>query len=69
MVWRLGRQAPCDYASFVVLNGSYAKDKNRGYWQGMPVEGSDGLSFQALSEFSAKDQYREYSGPSEQRKQ
>jgi len=32
---------PCDYPSFVILNGSYARDKTRGYWQGIPVDGSD----------------------------
>jgi hypothetical protein len=60
------KTVPCDYASFVVLNGSYAKDKTRGYWQGMPIDGSDGASFDAISEFLAKDKYRTYRGHREQ---
>jgi len=63
------KTVPCDYSSFVVLNGSYARDKDRGYWQGMPVEGSDGSSFQAVTEFSAKDRNHEYRGPSQQNNQ
>jgi len=60
------RTVPCDYTSFKVLNGSYAKDKIQGYWQGMPIEGSDGASFEAMSEFSARDKHGEYSGPRNQ---
>lgn len=57
------KTVPCDYASFVILNGSFAKDKTRGYWQGMPIDGSDGPSFQAISGFTAKDKNHNYSGP------
>jgi hypothetical protein len=57
---------PCDYTSFKVLNGSYARDRTRGYWQGVPIEGSDSASFEATSEFSARDRYGVYSGPRRQ---
>jgi len=60
---------PCDYPSFVILNGSYARDKTRGYWQGIPVDGSDGPSFELKGEYLAKDKYREYSGTRERKKQ
>ena len=59
------KTVPCDYSTFVILNGSYAKDKDRGYWQGMPIEHSDGPSFQALNEFLARDKDHEYSGARE----
>ena len=45
----------CDYASFVVLSDDYARDKNRGYWIGIPIKGSDGPTFQATSRNRAKD--------------
>ena len=57
---------PCDNKSFTVLNDSYAKDKVRGYWQGIPIEGSDGPTFEANSEFLAKDKNRSYSGSNKQ---
>ena len=56
------RTVPCDYQSFVILNESYAKDRNRGYWEGVPIEGSDAASFAATGNFSAKDKFREYAG-------
>lgn len=62
------KTVPCDYASFVVLNGNYAKDKSRGYWQGVPIEGSEAASFEAISEFLARDKYRNYAGSREQQK-
>jgi hypothetical protein len=52
----------CDYASFVILNKYYAKDKNRAYWLGIPIEGSDAGSFEAINFVTAKDKYRQYSG-------
>jgi len=60
---------PCDYGSFEILNGSYAKDNSRGYWQGIPIDGSDGASFEPMGEFLARDKYREYSGTRERKKQ
>lgn len=59
----------CDYASFEILNGNYARDRDRGYWQGIPVDGSDGPSFELLGQYLAKDKYREYSGTRERKKQ
>lgn len=56
------KKVPCDYDSFVVLNSGYAKDKNRAYWQGVPIEGSDPASFHVLSEIRADDKSHQYSG-------
>lgn len=61
------KTVPCDYQSFVILNDSYAKDKSRGYWEGKPIEGSDGASFGATDNFSARDKFREYHGPTGQK--
>ena len=53
---------PCDYASFVILSDGYAKDKNRGYWNGNPIAGSDGPTFQASSRNRAQDKNGCYIG-------
>jgi hypothetical protein len=49
----------CDYSTMKIFNG-YAVDKNRGYWEGIPIEGVDVNTFQEVSEVSAKDRYRDY---------
>ena len=56
------KKVPCDYESFVVLNSGYAKDKNRAYWEGMPIEGSDPASFLVLNENRADDKSHQYIG-------
>ena len=50
----------CDYSSMKILKKSYAMDKNRGYWEGIPIEGVDLETFQEVSEVFAKDRYRNY---------
>lgn len=44
-----------DRGSFKPLNDLFARDKHRGYFRGLPVAGSEGASFEALSEEDAKD--------------
>jgi hypothetical protein len=43
-----------------ILNGSYAIDKTRAYFNGIPIEGVDVKTFRAIDESSAKDCHREY---------
>jgi hypothetical protein len=50
----------CDYSTLKILNGSYAIDQNRAYFDGLPIEGVDVKTFRAISEVSAKDCYRDY---------
>ena len=50
----------CDYSTMKILKRSYAMDKNRGYWEGIPIEGVDLKTFQEIDETSAKDRYRNY---------
>jgi hypothetical protein len=49
----------CDYSSMKIFNG-YAVDKNRAYWEGVPIEGVDLNTFQEIDETSAKDRNRDY---------
>ena len=50
----------CDYSTMKILKRSYAVDKNRGYYEGAPIEGVDVNTFQEIDEVSAKDRYRNY---------
>lgn len=46
---------PADPASFKPLGPVFARDKLRGYYRGVEIENSEGLSFEALSEHEARD--------------
>ena len=50
----------CDYPTMKILNGSYAIDKSRAFFDGIPIEGVDVKTFRAIDENSAKDCYRDY---------
>ncbi len=54
------KKIDCDYSTVKILNGSYAIDKNRAYFDGIPIEGVDVKTFQATDGVSAKDRYRDY---------
>jgi hypothetical protein len=49
-----------DPATFVLLNETYAKDKNHVYFDGSVVEGADAASFAAIDEFWGKDKNHVY---------
>lgn len=44
-----------DYDTFEPLNGVFAKDKNQGYYRGIPISDTDGANFIALDDYYAKD--------------
>ncbi|GAB2563719.1 DKNYY domain-containing protein [Spirosoma aerophilum] len=44
-----------DYSSFQPLNAVFAKDKNQGYYRGIPITGTVGTRFEALDEHYATD--------------
>ena len=52
----------CDYASMVVLDDTYAKDKDRGYFFGYPLPGSDGATFHVIGYDLAEDKTGRYHG-------
>jgi hypothetical protein len=54
------KKIDCDYFTMKILNGSYAIDKTRAYFDGIPIEGVDVKTFRAIDESSAKDCHREY---------
>jgi len=56
---------PCDYASMMMLNAEYAKDKQHVFWLGIEIIGADAATFEIISETLAKDKFRRYSGPEE----
>ena len=50
----------CDNSTMKILNGSYAIDKIRAYFDGIPIEGVDVKTFRVIDEVSAKDCNRHY---------
>lgn len=46
--------------NFKPLNKTFAKDDRTGYYRETPIGGSDGVSFEALSEYDAKDRSSVY---------
>ena len=44
-----------DAKSFKVLNYLYAKDKNKVYAQGQPIDNADASSFEGLEDFYGRD--------------
>jgi hypothetical protein len=52
----------CDYASMVVLDDTYAKDKDRGYFFSYPLPGSDGPTFHVIGYDLAEDKTGAYNG-------
>jgi hypothetical protein len=55
-------RVPCDYDSMVVLDDTYAKDKDRGYFFGMPLVGSDPATFRVVGVDQAEDKFALYHG-------
>ena len=51
---------PLDPASFRPLDALFARDAQRGYYRGDVIEGSDGKSFEVLSEHEARDAHAVY---------
>jgi hypothetical protein len=52
----------CDYASMKILNDFYGIDKNRAYYDGIPIDGVDVKTFRLTGDITAKDKYRKYRG-------
>lgn len=60
--WRYGDAifSPKDPATFQPLGQYFGRDSQQGYCRDSPVEGSDGVTFEALSEHEARDQHSVY---------
>jgi hypothetical protein len=56
-----GGKVECDYPTLQVLGGYYAKDKNRAYYCGKPINDVDVASFRVVDELHAVDKYSRYS--------
>ncbi|MDB6022737.1 MAG: hypothetical protein JWQ04_2594, partial [Pedosphaera sp.] len=54
----------CDYPSMRILSEEYALDKNRAYYEGIPIEGADVKSFHVTGTITAKDKFQKYRGKS-----
>ena len=52
----------CDYSTLTILSLEYAKDKNRAYYFGSPIDGADVKTFQLTRSGTAKDRYHNYRG-------
>lgn len=52
----------CDRATFVIINRAYAKDKDRAYWGGKPIEDADLATFETAGTHGAKDAKGPFSG-------
>lgn len=52
----------CDRATFVIINRAYAKDKDRAYWGGKPIEDADVATFESAGKYGAKDAKGLFSG-------
>jgi hypothetical protein len=50
----------CDYPTMGILSDDYAVDKNRAYFQGVPIEGVDVKTFRATGPGAARDKYKTY---------
>ncbi|HSI14731.1 MAG TPA: DKNYY domain-containing protein [Chthoniobacter sp.] len=51
-----------DYATFQILKGRYAKDRNHIYYGNRPIKGADYETFRPVNAFWAKDRFRSYIG-------
>jgi hypothetical protein len=59
---RSSMRVSCDYASMVVLNNVYAKDKDHGYCGGIMLYDSDGATFHVIDTDFAEDKLGRYHG-------
>ena len=50
----------CDYSTLQVLDGYFAKDKNRAYYCGKPISDVDVASFRAIDHEHAVDKFAKY---------
>jgi len=49
------RMRSADYDTFETLNDVFAKDKNQGYYRGIPITGAAGAGFEAFDDHYATD--------------
>lgn len=52
----------CDRATFVIINRAYAKDKDRAYWGGKPIEDADLATFEPAGTNGVRDARGLFSG-------